>query len=112
MEIDREIYELLGKHWHEWVKIDPPTFFKCECGRERWSGKPDGYPKYSTDIAAAFKVIEFLRAQKHQTFMDNETGKWAVEMYPLGEFPAAEVRGAESLPLAICQAALKLKEKP
>lgn len=120
MEIDREIHKLLGNcvHGDYYGPSDSPY---SQCGKcHTWitSEKNTEIPKYSTDIAASFKVLEWLnvngwRVTMHSTPFSNPN--------PCRHFvgirkPIMSVdkyrADAETLPLAICLCALKLQEKP
>ena len=68
-------------------------------GRSEW----EGIPRYSTDIAAAWEVVEKMRARGLIVDLTLGAGAYC----RIGGFrPFAEERGATA-PLAICLAALK-----
>lgn len=77
-------------------------------------------PQYSTDIAAAWKVVEKLNLFEEYSLSKSivgqfpgENGKWKIETYELdsmgslGEMSHFTFAEAETAPLAICLAALK-----
>lgn len=59
------------------------------------------YPQYSTDIAAAWQVIERLKKLKPIISYDPYSEKWYVR------FNGGESCSADTVMLAICRAALK-----
>lgn len=83
-------------------------------------GYPLGHdvaPNYSTDIAAAWQVIEHLRSQGYQFHINSlaESNNISVlisnpDKHSLGDMADFTVWEHESLPLAICLAALKAVE--
>lgn len=119
MEIDKQIHEMIhGNCDHEWVKesqLKDGIIKACPKCKTRYVGEFIQVPPYSTDIADAFLVVEWLREKGYEiqtgTDRDNPDGVWNFCFY---EHPADLSLGsafAETLPLAICQAALKLGEK-
>jgi Phage ABA sandwich domain len=71
---------------------------------------PNGYVPYSTDISAALKVVEWLREQGYHFNIASEDTHYAMFIYYDDGTPVCDVT-AESLPLAICEAALKIQEE-
>jgi hypothetical protein len=67
-------------------------------------------PPYSTSIAAAWKVVEKLMKGKRNVGVWSEDGKWeaTIEEYDGGLIEHTAV--ADTAPLAICLAALAVKE--
>lgn len=64
---------------------------------------PNHVPHYSTDIAAAWEVVEALRARFVFEMYDREDGSYVVKF-------GQEVKRADTAPLAICRAALAAVE--
>ncbi len=72
----------------------------------------DRIPDYSTDIAAAWKVVEKLMTGGNMVSVNgsNETGEWWCVVYPKeGVFQESDC--TSSAPMAICLAALAAGEK-
>lgn len=66
-------------------------------------------PKYSTDIAEAFKVIDFLTSKNYIVNLSIEKREVFVDIQ-IGQFDIYPTKGdASSVPLAICEAALKME---
>ena len=69
-------------------------------------------PKYSTDISAAFQVVERMRADGHEVcIVGIRDEDWRCEVYkdkagPIPDFPETIVECASTAPMAICLAAL------
>ena len=125
--IDRQIHEMMGLkalrccgNPHEYFEegnvesMGYPIKTDEEC-----CGNPEQVeiPKYSTDIAAAFEVVEWLESQKvgvdirsgNEGWMLN--GGYSVKYFDANENPVADGESlADTLPMAICQAALKATE--
>ncbi len=98
-----EFHKTFDGYYRPWVE-DPIAFEPC--------------PDYSTDISAAWKVVEkLLTLLPNQDFHiehwrddGTETSGWQVSScYELGEWK--DWIRAETLPLAVCSAALKSIEK-
>lgn len=65
-------------------------------------------PAYSTDIAAAWTVVEYWKAKHHEVCLEHEgcpTELWDFTIYKGGVFGPFRAAG-ETAPLAICRAAL------
>lgn len=71
----------------------------------------DNMPAYSTDIAAAWLVVELMRADGWQFDLgSNDESEWYAEFVRVIRGPRAAIGGLhtnESAPLAICLAALE-----
>lgn len=64
-------------------------------------------PPYSTNIAAAWEVVEKLRSERMMvSIVSDEDGGWNVEMWDYNNRQSKEVF-SETAPHAICLAALK-----
>lgn len=59
---------------------------------------------YSTDIAAAWEVVEKLRTAKYELLICTFSGKWSVDVLHTGK--SIDVANADTAPHAICLAAL------
>ena len=116
-DIDRKIHEMLGKCWvgltdDEWAAHSHITGdgFCKECGE---CVSVHTNPQYSTDIAAAFEVVGWLENQGWEwsvSFNGNEfAAKYDVRMFldVRGEPDKRVIEINETIPLAICEAALK-----
>lgn len=74
---------------------------------------PGVIPRYSTDIAAAWEVVEKIKATSSRGYvLDFIRGEWTVGSRSCGdagepELYDSEAGTAEEAPLAICRAALK-----
>jgi len=80
-----------------------PQFNDCIYVNKEWSVIPD----YSTDIAAAFTVVKRMRDLGYESVYENRIGNddhiWCFMTDPLGSHSRTI---SESVPLAICLAAL------
>ncbi len=102
--------------------ITNPDPTKCPyCGYEMWVGvarsrcsicgewRYSAHKEYSADISAAWEVVEKLKPFKFEISRDNggniDCLIWLRETFTERHKPA-DVYGCESLPLAICRAAL------
>lgn len=94
------------------IGVDRAWCFRCS----EWIYSP--YPEYSTDIAAAWRVVEHLigkDGRDQDLFIECwADGEWFVAFHPMGyehRDPKASCDGRKtgvpSAPLAICRAALK-----
>jgi len=118
-EINRKIAEdVMGECWHEF----PPkkdgvcyirSFHECiHCGR-KFPWPESGHKNYPTDIADAWKVVEFLHKKGWEICFDSyhliKDAKFQCAF--LNEAKDITISGkAESAPMAICLAALKTVE--
>jgi hypothetical protein len=100
--------KIMGYEYNHTSGVDCPT-----CGYDGLYDTDKTYPGYSTDIAAAWEVVEKLDSLEDFEFrMESDQGeliKWHVEFHKLSDgqcFPASE----HSAALAICLAALKALE--
>lgn len=77
----------------------------------RTFGDPEAVPPYSSEIAAAWEVVERLRAKGAdvQIALCSYGHAWAVGFKPLAEGCELHAAGhvSDSAPFAICMAALK-----
>lgn len=62
-------------------------------------------PRYSTDIAAAWEVVEKMWSSKYEAFVRTFRGQWSASFADNGNI-IGQV-DAETAPLAICRAVLK-----
>lgn len=79
----------------------------CGCGDQRHG---NDLSKYSTDIAAAWKVVEKLRAQNKLTNLESIPDShfaFEIEPDPRGIVEPQAWAVGSTAPLAICRAALK-----
>jgi Phage ABA sandwich domain len=110
--IDQNIHEkIFGKCWHEY---NHKTQYGQKCCGKCLSRQAEfhTYPnlKYSSDISAAWKVIEEMESQGYYL---NIIGKCGGNAYYV-RFEQSEQKGESvslSLPTAICQAALSTIEE-
>jgi hypothetical protein len=112
----RRIDALVAEHVMGWVNITP-------FGDDIWGNPTDGrtfmgqgqvggpIPRYSTDIAAAWEVVEKLGIQfyLHCDLRRGSAGDWMVFDSAASVDCCEPLATAETAPLAICLAALKLK---
>ncbi len=115
MELNQKIHEWLGLCWHEIVVPQYGDSANCKkCGEFVHFEIPlddiviAKNPAYTTDPVAMVGLIEELGRRGHQIFMDNETFKYAVNLYPHGRHPYLEVSGQDTLPMAVAEAVGKL----
>ena len=113
-EINQKIHErLFGKCWHEF-KIRKFTGYECKCG----AIKNNSYrnPDYAGNISDAFRVVEELEKRGFVWTFSNNGNEYAAK-YDVRFFLEDKKAGApdvraiaikETLPLAICEAALKV----
>ena len=73
-------------------------------------------PSYSTNIQAAWQVVEEMREKGYVMYMRSEpSGKWACRLVPTGDvyrpsdISKYQALYADTAPMAICLAALKTK---
>lgn len=62
-------------------------------------------PPYSTDIAAAWHIVDRMRAVGWEVVVDSRRGDWSVEFVSRDGMQHSAA-SADRLPLAICRAAL------
>lgn len=109
--VGRELDALIAERVMGWTSVhyDGPT----DRARYKWLGiPPDGRTYqtevryFSTDIAAAMEVVERLREQGYGVVMADNMGKppWNVDVVATAKVYEGD---ADSLPLAICRAALQ-----
>src|SRR5690554_5813458 len=113
-ELDKRIaIEVMG--WKDTGKkclLDIEPFMAITTEYQNTNGEYQLVPEYSTDISAAFEVVEKLSNYSWEIGREgdyvNQEGVWQVRCGGMSEL----VKG-ESLPKAICLAALKcLEVKP
>ena len=100
-ELDRKIAEFRGCHVYVSGNQEYREFKNPKTGKYRV------LPRYSTDIAAAWEVVEKLETQEIYLIWDGEDK--LAELYRHGDV-ICEAR-SKSLPEAICLAALKVMEQ-
>lgn len=99
--------ELIAERVMGWTRRDGPVFSH----ESRWQAPGvkgwDWLPEYSTDIAAAWQVVEKLRAgciHMRLTLSNHEDGRYTCTFdKPMNEIYHA---AADAAPLAVCRAAL------
>lgn len=74
-------------------------------------GPPELYPEYSTDIEAAWKVVEWLDKRGLIQICNGDGDSWDARFLAYGilqpfQPPKSSFASAETMPLAICRAAL------
>jgi len=62
-------------------------------------------PPYSTDVAAAWHIVERMRAEGWQIVVDTRPGNWLVQFFST-DGTQRSAASADGLPLAICRAAV------
>lgn len=84
----------------------PPPGDRRENWAAEWNkdGWPDWLPKYSTEIADAWEVVEHVGGLELTHILDSTHDFWLAEFAGNGEATAA------TAPLAICRAAYKAQE--
>jgi hypothetical protein len=102
----RELDALVAERVMGWVQEEPQPHpvnsFAIYFG---------GPPPYSTDIAAAWQVVERMREQEYSIALDSDT--WLKHPYAvhfIGGNSGCVSCTADTAPLAICRAALKAVE--
>lgn len=80
----------------KWVEEHPVVF-----GKPMWVAHWDIYPRYSSDISAAWEVLERLRDMDCDVALCSAGAEWTVESNVVD----VTVR-SKSAPLAICRAAV------
>ena len=104
-EAGRELDALVGTHVFEWAH-DPGYSFP-------WSESEDAnvgflLPQFSTDIAAAWQVVEHLKAEWMFNLIGPSAKKqWAASFMNSKNATVFAIIAADTAPLAICLAALK-----
>lgn len=119
-EIDREIavkamgWKLLDRKAFGWGD-GPPVYATIPKNAEPGEYSSPTYQGFypSSDIAAAFKVVEKMRKDEdvYRITIDTFEGGWCCEIEFQNNDPVGKVYGEDkSLPRAICLAALKASE--
>lgn len=89
-----------AKVWGRSVNDGPETLIMTRCSPHR------ELPHYSTDIAAAFEIVEHFKEKSVMLSLSwGKDGGWWCVIYPFQGSPA-EGHYAETAPLAIVKAAL------
>ena len=127
-EAGRKLDALIAERVMGWVSTELPLteFLKRTIGDEKivpgwleddcsdWRTNPHTLPPYSSDIAAAWKVIEKINNTFGIKFVVLPTGVTGIEMAKQlpAEFGYAVkvVVDAPTFPLAVCRAALAMKD--
>lgn len=122
MEAGRELDALVAEkvmrfdHKHKINGCEDCWYDVCEyCGLEfhceDTSGYCEGYPHYSTDIAAAWQILARLRELGFKYIsvvsLSNGWQCWGDKAMTLNSVPPDVSVNADTAPLAICLAALK-----
>lgn len=108
-EINEAVAKKLG--WHE-KELDLSSPWNPTAGKHKVLFNPETgnggmIPNYSTDISAAWEVVELTIAKGwHWSIGDNDQETWFVEVEGNGGMKNVEV--ADTAPMAICLAFLKL----
>ena len=77
------------------------------CGHESHGCYPEGYaPKYSSDIGAAWRVVEKMR-ELYLFDMDDHDGIWGARFFLRSDLAKYGFGVADTAPLAICLAAVQ-----
>jgi hypothetical protein len=105
MPAGREMDALIAKNIFEWtiVKTKRNNWFELQSGLWKPDDGATDFPHYSTDIAAAWQVIEKMRGEESgmRVYRIESMSYW---QFGFRGAPWAE---ADTAPLAICRAALK-----
>lgn len=116
MEIDRQIHEqILGKCCHEVANAGQwPQ--KCKCGLDMGGVSVAPVPEYSSDIGLSFELVEWLRGKGYEVRMESQTLNWLVTVFWETDLARTTRRHvaqdeADTLPEAICLAALSAQEQ-
>lgn len=91
--------------WFVWSGVPPhPESRSLHMKREQ-------LPHFSSDAYAAFTVVEEMRGEYQVEITDSANGGWSVGFYRNAGYPTGHrPTTANTLPLAICLAALKALE--
>jgi hypothetical protein len=105
----------MGLCWHDFIHHPERAGLTCsECGIQWTSGGEYNVPAYSTDLRAAFDVVERLRGEGWLFEAGNfEGGDWLVAFSrsaTVGREEAGAECEADTLPEAIARAALATRE--
>lgn len=114
MEAGRELDALVAQHVMGCKVLGSElTGFFCGCSPETHRDKDGFLPRFSTDIAAAWEIVEKVKATSSRGYvLDFLRGEWTVGLRACGDAGEPELYDhcagcAEEAPLAICKAALK-----
>lgn len=105
-EDDPETNHLRHEHNETWQK-------EFDAEREKWGHTSrclDVVPTYSTDIKAAWKVVEAMREHDFTFIIDNTSFVWCAGFSPLAAPDRIQWVANDSARLAICLAALSAVE--
>ena len=117
-EIDKLVAEkVFGQHVHDYTQASAMKWRCQTCNRLDYAGQTTAPHAYSTDIAAAWLVVEKIRTLdelRQVVFCDDIAlaaydDDWAVATIRAGRghYPDAMMRIIMPTPAAICRAALK-----
>jgi hypothetical protein len=87
----------------------PNAWGYLEHGRQHVTKRPRPlYPPYSTDMAAAWRVVEHFAADGWNISLGkgHGTAEWFANLYHPDDHPNDYEADADTMPLAICRAAL------
>lgn len=104
--IDYRWYDGTSRPFLWWPDMDPPRGDDFQRLPNGWLCEWNSIPRYSTSIAAAWEIVEYLRTTRG--------AHWELIAIPLGMIAMVLWEGdgtlvrqmAASMPLAICRAAL------
>ncbi len=104
-EMNAAVAELMGVCHHNWTTKPGKQGQQCvKCGVLRCMVSPTHTPDYSTDIAAAWEVME------HAGLLDFERRGWNLfyddGVWVIGDDKFLGIAIGKTAPLAICRAAL------
>jgi len=108
LEAGRELDALVAEKVMGWKKLNDTGL--------SWRSPDEGFsnlPYFSTDISAAWQVVEKMRETRWIEVHSTIDGEWAAFYTPIGTTDMNqaihEYAKASTAPLAICRAALKAK---
>jgi hypothetical protein len=115
-ELDAAVHErVMGEHVHDWrehpYSHGDPDLLQCrKCLDAGYAPVPE-LPAYSSDLRAAFEVVERLRGEGWRVEMGSAGDGWWANFWRMrGDRGEAYEREAETLPLAIVTSALATRE--
>lgn len=117
MKPGRELDALVAEHvmglepWPEQLPSWKCKAFKAKHVPHGQKAKPCIPPEYSTNIAAAWKVIEKIKTSESwlAIWQTIDTGKWYIELQLDDGTKIGWANDCDTAPQAICLAALKYK---
>jgi hypothetical protein len=92
------------------VKISPYYYTNGKTGEQMVLRIHENCHRYSTAISEAFDVVDWLREKGYRVTMRVDNGGNEATIWIPNEEGDTVASEADTLPLAICQAALKLNE--